>query len=227
MSKLFGIPVGHARDRPGRRPGGRARAVAAFALRNRVFFSSALRNIRRRRGPQRADRRRADARDDDHRLRAGDRRHDEPRRSARRRSSRSARPTRSSAAKGDRLGARRPRGRRHRRRATSRTSYADRDRDAPRRLRAWSTASRRRSSSRSPCRTSRSRQNEPRVTLFASDPADARASATIRAGRPHRLARRPAAGRGLPEREGGGRSSTRTAGDRSASSPAARWRRRA
>ena len=57
----------------------------------------------------------------------------------------------------------------------SRTSSPDR---------AWSTASRRRSSSRSPCRRRTQRQTEPRVTLFAGRPGPhGAASATIRTAR--------------------------------------------
>ena len=51
--------------------------VSAFALRNRVFFKLGVRNVRRRRADG-TDRDRADARHDDHRGGARVRRHDEP-----------------------------------------------------------------------------------------------------------------------------------------------------
>ena len=78
MQSLFGIPIGPLAVVLVIALAFVVSVVSALALRNRVFFKLGVRNVRRRRGADGADRDRADARHDDHRGGARVRRHDEP-----------------------------------------------------------------------------------------------------------------------------------------------------
>ena len=223
MSRLFGIPVGSLA------------AVLAVVLCSSLGAVAVARAAQPRLlparpaqrppppRPHRADRRRADARHDDHRRRARDRRHDEPHDPL----------LGDHVARPDRRGRR---GQGHRRGARRRTA------------RRPATATSRRATptaSRGACaatglvdgvapaivepiavQDAASRQTEPRVTLFATDPARLPGFGPIAQRRRRRVvARRPRPGRGLPRTRRRPTSSTRSAGDACASSPARSSRR--
>ncbi len=186
MSKLFGIPVETSGGRARRAARRRAGPVGVLALRNRIFFRMGVRNIRRRPGRSALIVVGSMLGHNNHRRRARDGRHhgaDGP-----------LPPSRALgqadevvAAKGVR--AVRCRGGRRRARATSRERRGQdlAGRAAP----ASSTASRPSSSSTIAVQDLTTRQNEPRVTLFAGDPVSC-GLRRIERGRRSRSRPRPA-----------------------------------
>ena len=218
MSRLFGIPIGPA-GASSSSPCSSSRWARSSRSRCATASSSgsASATSRRRRGPERSDRRRAHARHGDHRRRARHRRHDEPhdpllghvRARADRRGRGGARDV------DEALAARA--GRQRGTRATS--PRATRGRIAARGA-AIGARRRRRAGDRRADRRAQdatSRQNEPRVTLFASDPAaHAAASARSAAAATTVSLAALAPGRGLSERQSRRRARTRRAGDTTA-----------